>query len=97
MIYGITIQQLVKNVPGDDIEISLEGIDLKERHLTWDQIMGTYILLSSYRTQLVLLLNDGEIIKQDLQNYGTFSFRKSKQIAEICQYIEHFKSKVPGW
>jgi hypothetical protein len=97
MVYGITIEQLVRVVPGNHIEISSEGIKLKDRNFTWDQIMGTYIVFRRYKMQLVLLLDDGEILRQELENYGKFSFRRGKQISEICHCIEHFKNKAPGW
>lgn len=98
MIFGLTSEQVNKIiVAGRDIEISSDGIDLKGRNLTWSQIMGTYILLRRCRMQLVLLLDNGEILKQDLARYGKFSFLRSRQIAGLCCYIEHFKGKVASW
>ncbi|MCF6406981.1 hypothetical protein L3C95_29040 [Chitinophaga filiformis] len=79
------------------LEISAAGISIGHRHFPWMNIVGTMMvrrLGENKKYKLVLLLDNGKIIRHDVEYYYSFLSRSRRDISVA---IEHFKSKVPGW
>ncbi|QHS59827.1 hypothetical protein [Chitinophaga agri] len=75
-----------------DMEISYAGMSLQGRSFTWEQILGTYFLRrkgTSEGTKLVLLLDNGEILHQEILHYTGF-IRDAKRA--VSSSIRHFNT-----
>jgi len=88
---------LMKINTSKNLEVSSTGISAKGRSVTWHQIVGTYFCIRRRKNamrQLVLLLDNGEIWRIDVDHFGSFW---KDGASEVSKYIEHFKSQIPGW
>lgn len=76
LLVGVIYWRLFMQInPEWDMEISQAGMSLQGKCFTWEQILGTYFLLrkgTSEGTKLVLLLDNGEILYQEILHYTRF-------------------------